>query len=376
MASTIWKFGVEGSGLYFEIEWDGVSSSVEITMIEGSMDLNALWWSDGDDASEGSVSLTSKQSSLNMNGSGSIDPDGNAVTWDQVSILSSTGLGKAGTSKSTYLTAGESYSISIPSGSWASSIEDLTIGVRATSVSGLADGSSSLKLVAVGEAGEVPTQRIFVIGEGAPGFNGYFDSNEDGKLGAADLSATATFGADGNVDLAAAATIVEFVGAGPYMSSIDLSGFGEEDSIIVNFSQAWAATSLSATLYGIPAIPFAQRGYISVTQAGFEGYTYSNYTERVSIPSLPFRYQYFESGSFYSPNFKALGVGVKFTATQGRGMLIGAYLNYTAEGSGGVIPGFNSYFTQYKTLASWNLNSTTINPNQLSVVWPGNYVPN
>jgi hypothetical protein len=139
MAFT-WTFGQEGSGLWFSITIDELGfASVE--MLEGSMDLNALWFSDGDTTQDGSTTLVKREQSLAMTGSGSLDADGNPITWDEVTVLSYTGLGKEGTAKSTYLSTGESVSFELDAGTQAflSSLSDLSslkLGVYASSVNG------------------------------------------------------------------------------------------------------------------------------------------------------------------------------------------------------------------------------------------------
>jgi hypothetical protein len=125
----------------YTIEYDGLTLRVEATDIgggqlsikvlseEGSANINAFYWSDGDTTTgEGSFSgfNTKKDSSLNM--------EGTDVSWDGGIKLSDAGLGK--TPPSTYLQEGGSYTFTI-----TASLEDLnTIGIRATSTS-TAEGS-------------------------------------------------------------------------------------------------------------------------------------------------------------------------------------------------------------------------------------------
>ncbi|WP_411867506.1 hypothetical protein [Vulcanococcus limneticus] len=137
---TTWTFGTAGSGLNFVVTIDD-SGAASVHMIEGSMDLNALWFSDGDSLKEGDTSLTNNLSSLKMTGAGSVDADGNTITWDEMTRLSTVGLGSAGTTKITFLTAGETQSITLDAGSLAflesqESLADITLGIRATSVNG------------------------------------------------------------------------------------------------------------------------------------------------------------------------------------------------------------------------------------------------
>ena len=81
-----WDFGSVESGLQFKVVFDGTNFTV--TCISGYMDLNALWFSDGDKTVEGTVTLDKSDSSLNLNGTG--------ITWDDYYKVSSTGLGSAG----------------------------------------------------------------------------------------------------------------------------------------------------------------------------------------------------------------------------------------------------------------------------------------
>lgn len=125
-----WDFGSVASGLQFKIVFDGTGFTVTCT--SGYLDLNALWFSDGDKSTEGTVTLAKSDNSLNMNGTG--------ITWDDVYKVSSTGLGSTGTNKASFLTAGESMSFSLATLDLPESISSLlanptllTIGVRVTS---------------------------------------------------------------------------------------------------------------------------------------------------------------------------------------------------------------------------------------------------
>ena len=130
-----WDFGSVASGLQFTVVFDGTNFTV--TCISGSMDLNALWFSDGDKVVEGATTLTKSDNSLNLNGTG--------ITWDDYYKVSSTGLGSVGEAKESFLTAGESMTFSLDALQLPSSITSLlssdptllTIGVRATSTSSL-----------------------------------------------------------------------------------------------------------------------------------------------------------------------------------------------------------------------------------------------
>ena len=128
-------FTINQSGFSLSIEvidlGDG-TSQCNITSLLGKGDLNAIWWSDSDTVAE--ATLLKSDSSLNMNGT--------QVLWDGYEWLSSTGLGKLGESKDTFLNQGETLSFAIDV-DWA----DVTIlGIRATSV----NGSDSIKGVDTG----------------------------------------------------------------------------------------------------------------------------------------------------------------------------------------------------------------------------------
>lgn len=110
------------------IDLGGGKTTFEIQCVTGYADINALYWHDGVD--DGSVFDlgTKKDNSLNMNGTGE--------DWDGGIKLSSTGLGKEGDAKSTYLQEGEFLYKTVDL-DW-STLD--TLGVRATSTS-TAEGS-------------------------------------------------------------------------------------------------------------------------------------------------------------------------------------------------------------------------------------------
>ena len=122
----------EDDGLKFSIKILQNENGVfyaQVTMIEGSADINALYFGDSvDDGSD--FSLSNK---LGMNGAGQYDDDGNPVDWDGAVKLSDPGLGKMGVGKDTYLTPGETMIVPL----WeVDSFDDVsTIGIRATSTS-------------------------------------------------------------------------------------------------------------------------------------------------------------------------------------------------------------------------------------------------
>lgn len=151
-------YGAEGSGLYFKIivtEGSDGKLSATVQMIEGSMDLNALWFSDGDNTANefGSTQLARSESALNMNGATyDVNGDGtpDTMAWDGVQKLSLPGLGTEGEAKSTFYAEGETKTFAL---SFTGSLDDLDyLGVRATSV----NGEGSIKLIDEGECPPPP----------------------------------------------------------------------------------------------------------------------------------------------------------------------------------------------------------------------------
>lgn len=137
MATWVWEFGEAGSGLHFTIAFDSVSGEFTVKSLEGSFDLNALWWNDGVDDGN-SPELKGKDSSLNMNGTGE--------DWDGVMKLSNPGLGKDGENKQTFVSEEESWTFKLSDFGITGAFDPAsggTLGVRATSV----NGDGSIKLV-------------------------------------------------------------------------------------------------------------------------------------------------------------------------------------------------------------------------------------
>jgi hypothetical protein len=117
------------NGLRYEIRVFEENGSIfaEITVIEGHMDVNAVYFGDSDYSGD-SVSLGGP---LNMNGGGS-RLDGQPVQWDGATEVSRPGLGRDGFNKPSYLTEGETLRVELD----VDSLDDVDIiGVRATSTS-------------------------------------------------------------------------------------------------------------------------------------------------------------------------------------------------------------------------------------------------
>lgn len=122
----------------FNYEVDGLSYTVtvyeengeflaDINVLEGHMDVNAVYYGD-DDMSGKSESLSGP---LNMNGGGS-QYEGEKVQWDQADALSKPGLGREGEEKETFLSEGDTLTLSLT----ADSLDDIDFfGIRATSTS-------------------------------------------------------------------------------------------------------------------------------------------------------------------------------------------------------------------------------------------------
>jgi len=128
-----WEYGDTTQALWFTASYNTVTNQWTVDMKKGSMDLNALWWSNGDSKADGAINLLSKDNSLNMNGTG--------IVWDGYDKISDTGLTGTEHNGSSLLTAGNTYTYSY-SKDQGVDIESLlaggvvVLGIRATSVNG------------------------------------------------------------------------------------------------------------------------------------------------------------------------------------------------------------------------------------------------
>lgn len=126
-----WEYGNTNQALWFTASYNTVTNQWTVDMKNGSMDLNALWWSNGDSNADGTINLLSKDNSLNMNGTG--------IVWDGYDKISDTGLTGTEHNGSSLLTAGNTYTYSY-SKDQGVEIESLlaqgvvVLGIRATSV--------------------------------------------------------------------------------------------------------------------------------------------------------------------------------------------------------------------------------------------------
>ena len=138
MAVYTWEHGSTEAGLLFTVIFDSVAGTFTVKVLEGSMDLAALWLSDGDSAAEGNTKLSKSDNSLNMNGSTQVWGDGSSVaekfTWD---------LYQKDTSSTGIITAGNSITITASQAMrdfLTANISTIVLGIRATRTS--AEGGS------------------------------------------------------------------------------------------------------------------------------------------------------------------------------------------------------------------------------------------
>lgn len=111
----------------FEDETGAIQA--QITMDEGSMNANAIYWS-SEDYDGPSTNLGGP---LNMNGGGSRF-EGDRIAWEDAVELSQPGLGQQDPDNPTFLNEGDSLTFELEG---AESIEDIDLlGIRATSVNG------------------------------------------------------------------------------------------------------------------------------------------------------------------------------------------------------------------------------------------------
>jgi hypothetical protein len=128
MATYTWDFGSVAEGLAFTIVFENGTFTVTVT--HGSMNLNALYWTDGDSTANEGGGLTGftgakSENSLNMNGTGEV--------WDGGIKISDAGLGK--TPPDSYIVAGSGHdSFTIDAANFDPANFG-TLGVRATSTS-------------------------------------------------------------------------------------------------------------------------------------------------------------------------------------------------------------------------------------------------
>lgn len=207
MATTTWAYGQQGSGLHFTLVYD-TERGLTVTMLEGKMDLNAIYVSDGDrtfDGAPGALKLPKCQSALNMKGSGEV--------WDDMVFLNGAGL--RGRDQANYfLQAGvdgrDSYTLTnaqladLLGSDIPSDLSALTMGVRATSVNGCGSIKAVMSDAVYDDGGQPPTD------DWADGYNDWDGRNEFmgiGSMPAGDvgldgkIAATGVIEVDGDTDL-------------------------------------------------------------------------------------------------------------------------------------------------------------------------------
>lgn len=122
--SKVFTYEVEGLSYTVTVrEDDDGKFFADITVTEGAMDVNAIYFGDDENSGPGK----SLSGPLNMNGA---RLDGEKVQWDEATELSNPGLGPDGTDKETYLASGDTLTVSLD----IESLEEIDIfGIRATS---------------------------------------------------------------------------------------------------------------------------------------------------------------------------------------------------------------------------------------------------
>lgn len=129
MLCNTYTIEYEGLKLVIVATQVGDDVKLEITAVEGYADINAIYWSNGDDVNDGDGSMkgftgAKSEASLNMNGTG--------MLWDDGQKFSNPGLGTDGEDKATFVSEGETLELTL----CGVSLEDMQwLGVRATSSS-------------------------------------------------------------------------------------------------------------------------------------------------------------------------------------------------------------------------------------------------
>lgn len=128
--AKIFTYEVEGLSYTVSLYEEDGKILADITLTEGSMDVNALYYGD-DEFSGTSESLSGP---LNLNGT---SLEGEKIQWDDAVALSDPGLGSEGDEKETYLHEGDTLTVELG----AESLDEVDIfGIRATSTT-TEDGS-------------------------------------------------------------------------------------------------------------------------------------------------------------------------------------------------------------------------------------------
>ena len=62
-----WEYGNTNQALWFTASYNTVTNQWTVDMKNGSMDLNALWWSNGDSNADGNIVLSKADNSIPVN---------------------------------------------------------------------------------------------------------------------------------------------------------------------------------------------------------------------------------------------------------------------------------------------------------------------
>ncbi|WP_204113107.1 hypothetical protein [Shimia biformata] len=244
MPSKIFTYEVDGLSYTVTVYEESGAIYADITVVEGAMDVNAIFFGD-DDFSGGGAAL---RGPLNMNGA---RLDGQDIQWDEAVELSRPGLGRAGTDKETYVGEGDTLTVELD----IDGLDDIDVfGIRATSTT---TESGSIKAVSDDpeepDAPEDPEEPMFEkVGFG-------YETNEDGiitdglYIGEGDLgegeddtfdSFLAAFEDDPYGDIAELETVV-FYEFGPQGYPIELfridapeGGFENAEDVLAAYDEA------------------------------------------------------------------------------------------------------------------------------------------
>ncbi|MDT3676113.1 beta strand repeat-containing protein [Microcystis wesenbergii] len=226
-----WEYGDTTQALWFTASYNTVTNQWTVDMKKGSMDLNALWWSNGDSNADGNIVLSKADNSLNMNGTG--------IVWDGYDKISDTGLTGTEHNGSSLLTAGNTYTYSY-SKDQGVEIEALlaggvtTLGVRATSVNGT-DGIKAVdgQYVFVPYDTTPPTVTVDIV-------DASLNDGDNNSLVTFEFSEDVTGFADSDVSVSGG-TLSNFSGSG---SSYQAT-FTADDAVETTGSVSVAAASYS-----------------------------------------------------------------------------------------------------------------------------------
>lgn len=261
----------------------------------------------------------------------------------------------------------------------------------------MSDGDVSFCSIQV-QGGEPEQTKIFVIGEGGARAKAWFDSNDNGVLDFSEVNKDnrAFFnGVNQNVPLDEGSYLVEILGVSATRCDstlpIDLTGFGADDAIRVNFkaNEAFgsgndsdrvlepAYTAFDEVEDNVMPIRWSEfkalapLGVKGLTE-GFQGYTFANYTYRETVPLTEgvgsIRVQGFK-GDVGAVTNVLIEVGmIRSDPTDATGLLYMGYRNNYLDGP-------QDEGTQQAAcgnVAFWDA-TTNISAEQITVIWPDVY---